>query len=161
MQIHSYCSKVCHSQRQLLLVVTSLNIHNPRVRTHTHCCCNVLSLFTWLHVSVMKGGSSAVALIFLLPFLLFSLCIFLSVIFNYFNHTCIIFIGARSVINTGIPILCPIQPQLSSPLNTWISDQWRGAQPVLNGVFAPLVLEWNWRREKLIFMGKIFNAFRC
>lgn len=42
-----YRLKVCQSQRQLLLVVTSLNIHNPHVRnTHSHCCCNVFTLLT-------------------------------------------------------------------------------------------------------------------
>lgn len=48
-----------------------------------------------------------------------------------------------SVINTGTPNSCPVQPQLLNPLDTWISDQRCGARPVLKGVFAPLVLEWN------------------
>lgn len=69
-----YCPKVCQSQRQLLLVVTSLNIHNPHVyNTHSHCCRNVFTLFTWLHVSGTLGKSSAIALIchYIFPFSLF------------------------------------------------------------------------------------------
>lgn len=90
---------------------------------------------------------------------------FLSVIFNYFNTIYMIYLGASSVINTGIPSSCPVQPQLLNPLDTWISDQWCGARPVLKGVFAPLVLEWNWRREKEISLGvtffKMLSGVKC
>lgn len=76
-----YCPKVCQLQRQLLLVVTSLNIHNPHVRsTHSHCCCNVFYIIHMI-ACVSNLGEKYSNSFNLSYFPLFTPCIFLSVVF--------------------------------------------------------------------------------
>lgn len=96
-----------------------------------------------------------------LYFPLFTLCIFYQSFFYFIAQLCNIYWSQKCDlrhfpwdISHFNQYICPIQ--LLNPLDTWISDQWCGAQPVLKVVFAPFVLEWNWRRKKNIFLGVKF-----
>lgn len=74
--------------------VWTYTIHMSAI--HSHCCCNVFTLFTWLHVSVTSGKSSAIALIchYIFPVSLL-VFLFISFFFNFLLRSFILFINAK------------------------------------------------------------------
>lgn len=108
-----YRPNVCQSQRQLLPVVTSLNIHNSHVRNiHFLCCCIVVTLFTSLPVSVTWGK---LAIPYLLCFLLYTIFLFSLVTFDTIEvcdnglghvHNSWILSTHGSLISDVVPNLC-------------------------------------------------------
>lgn len=132
MQKHSYCLKVCQSQRQLLLVSehtqsTCLQYTLTDLHYSNYCMCQQFRVY----------GQQILSFIIVLIML-----IIFTILKVYIHQECDLY------------ILVQCKTQLLNPLDTWISDQWCGAQPVLKGVFAALVLEWNWRREICILREK-------